>query len=241
MSRHDDETRPVKLRPEVAFEVTCDGCGKRFEGTLEDKEDWDPRVKPKGDRWTQLSGGRFTRNYLACSAECEVKVAEEKTPPEMKKEGHALGDYVAFFWPAMGRVPREIERHARAPRINNPRVYIAGPLRGMGESIGPNVHQAVKVGMELAYNGYVPFIPHLFALAQCIVPAPEDAWMALNREWLSICGAVVRLEGPSVGSDREVFWAEEFGIPVWVGVEAFLKDGPVPLIARAPRDPEIRP
>lgn len=111
--------------------------------------------------------------------------------------------------------------------IANPYVYISAPLHGRGESTSPNVHYAVKCGIRVREAGYVPFIPHLYWLADVIVPKSEDFWLGLDKAWLEVCGALIREEGGSFGADMEEEWANTLDIPVWHGVDSFLRTRPV--------------
>lgn len=240
------DEHPVNHTPTT---IQCDSCAKKFEVK-------EPRLRRRGDirrapgkkpgpRWTLLSGGVYAPDKLACSDLCIEMLRREHTTDEMKGLGIHLGDYVAFVWPATGVLPHQLlagwPRKNVRKTIYSPRVYVSGPLRGGGESIGPNVNRAILAGISLARAGYVPFIPHLYAFAQCISPEPEDFWMNLNRAWLSTCGAIIRLEGRSVGSDMEQVWAKELGIPWWPSLEEFLSDMPEAVEPSPPPDPELVP
>jgi nucleoside 2-deoxyribosyltransferase len=103
-------------------------------------------------------------------------------------------------------------------------VYIAGPLTKA--PLGPFVatHDAVKVASRLMRAGHTPFVPHLAVLHDLIDPGfTWHEWMAWCLLWVERCDAVLRLDGPSEGADREVAHAQALGIPVYLN-EADLLD-----------------
>jgi hypothetical protein len=102
-------------------------------------------------------------------------------------------------------------------------VYVAGPI-SVGD-VEANVRRAVSVGLELFRAGYAPFIPHLshFAdpLALCGTEAYEG-WLDLDRSFISVCDALLRLPGYSAGADREVAFAKSYWVPVYYSVDHLL-------------------
>lgn len=91
----------------------------------------------------------------------------------------------------------------------------------MGD-VDANVRRAVDVGMTLFRAGYAPFIPHLShfvdPLALCGTEAYEG-WLELDRSFISVCDALLRLPGYSAGADREVDFAQFCGTPVFFSLE----------------------
>lgn len=98
------------------------------------------------------------------------------------------------------------------------RVYVAGPIT-LGD-VDQNVERAIHVGKLLLDAGYAPFIPHLSHFAEPLSTWTADLmcyekWLDLDRSFIAVCDALVRLPGESRGADREVAWAVELGIPVF--------------------------
>jgi hypothetical protein len=93
-------------------------------------------------------------------------------------------------------------------------VYVAGPF-SQGE-VCENIRQACIAGAEVQRIGAVPFIPHAhtFLMAQQVELDYEE-WMYLDFVVLERCDALLRLDGPSPGADREVDLAGLIGIPVF--------------------------
>lgn len=101
------------------------------------------------------------------------------------------------------------------------RVYIAGPYtRG---DVMLNIREAILAADQVLAAGHVPFVPHLTGFWHVISPHPYQVWIDMDLVWLAECDAMIRLPGVSSGSDGEVRFAEEHGIPVYYGVEAFLQ------------------
>ncbi len=93
------------------------------------------------------------------------------------------------------------------------RVYVAGPY-STGDTL-VNVRRAIDAAEELLGYGFMPYIPHLNHLWHELYPHDWEEWLALDKEWLLLCDAVVRLPGDSRGADTECEWAKEAGIPVF--------------------------
>lgn len=93
-------------------------------------------------------------------------------------------------------------------------VYVAGPLFSSGLA-GRNIRTTCEYAHDLLERGFAPFIPHLYFYWDQIIPQPEEIWLGLDRAWLLRCDALLRIEGKSRGSDLEVQWANEAGIPVY--------------------------
>lgn len=112
------------------------------------------------------------------------------------------------------------------------RVYIAGPIsQGILEH---NLWRADYAFRQLMLAGFAPLCPHWsvyhgsarqfhdIVLAQARV-LPEytthEDWLGVDLPWVAVSDAVLRLEGESVGADREVALAESLGIPVFTSIE----------------------
>lgn len=93
-------------------------------------------------------------------------------------------------------------------------VYVAGPItKG---SPFQNVHRAILVADNLFEHGFFPFIPHLTALWGMIAGDKSfEAWLAYDEGWLARCDCLLRIDGESLGADREIAFAKEHGIPVF--------------------------
>jgi hypothetical protein len=98
-------------------------------------------------------------------------------------------------------------------------VYIAGPFTSGGATeLVKNVVNAVKTGIILRQHDetIVPIIPHLFHLADLIMPGQTyDFWLAWDFDLLERCDALLRLRGESSGADREVEFITGRGCPVF--------------------------
>lgn len=103
---------------------------------------------------------------------------------------------------------------SRDSRTRRTRVYVAGPYTLPDPVI--NTRQAIKMGEILLDWGYAPFVPHLNLLWDFLTPKPHDTWLELDHAWLDVCDVLLRLPGTSSGADREVAWAREMGIPVFM-------------------------
>lgn len=96
------------------------------------------------------------------------------------------------------------------------RIYVAGPYTS-GDQLA-NTRAAIAAGDELLGYGFAPYIPHLTHYWDELHPHEWEEWLALDKEWLLLCDAVVRLFGESRGAELECEWAREAGIPVYGSV-----------------------
>lgn len=104
-------------------------------------------------------------------------------------------------------------------------VYVAGPYTH-GEW-GTNVRNAVEAAEDLWQAGHVPFVPHTMTALWSVVEEREGHdWLEFDYQWLMQCDALVRVEGYSPGSEKEIQKAQEWNIPVYESVEAFLEAQP---------------
>lgn len=96
-----------------------------------------------------------------------------------------------------------------------PRVYVAGPIYGSGKP-NDNLRRAIRAAELLREAGAIPFVPHLFLTWEMISPKDtQEYWMEMDFTWIAQCHALVRLDGESPGSEREVVFCQERGIPVF--------------------------
>lgn len=106
------------------------------------------------------------------------------------------------------------------PKI--PMIYLAGPITKPEPM--ENVHDAVVIATQLLDSGLVvPFVPHTTALWHMITPRPYEVWMAYDFAVIEHCAAVLRIDGESMGADREVAHADNLGIPVFYSVDELLR------------------
>lgn len=94
-------------------------------------------------------------------------------------------------------------------------VYVAGPLT---EGNWPaNVALALDVGERLRKGGLVPFVPHMTATSWALrhPTVPHSEWMAWCLAWVERCDVLLRIEGVSQGSQREVWRALSLTVPVY--------------------------
>lgn len=97
------------------------------------------------------------------------------------------------------------------------RIYIASPYTIGNASV--NVRRQIDAANELIDAGFCPFVPLLSHFQNIVYPRPYGDWILLDREWLTICDAVLRLPGESVGADDEVALARIRGIPVYFSIK----------------------
>jgi nucleoside 2-deoxyribosyltransferase len=100
------------------------------------------------------------------------------------------------------------------------KIYIAGPYT-QGD-VAVNVREALAIATVLVKQGLAPYVPHLTHFWDLLAPQPYETWLQLDLVWLAQCDAVVRIPGPSWGADAEVAYAQEHGIPVYLGVAALI-------------------
>ena len=128
-----------------------------------------------------------------------------------------------------------------------PLVYIAGPITG--DPFGC-VRQAASHFDELRAARVAPFMPQLSVLHEMIAPQPYETWLAYDFDVIRNCAALVRLPGHSPGADREVDFANGWGIPVFHFDDVMSRDAfhrwaaeqvavnaPCPVCGRTSEDP----
>jgi hypothetical protein len=89
-------------------------------------------------------------------------------------------------------------------------IYIAGPYTTPDPC--ENTHIAIGVAENLISLGFVPHLTHFWHTMR---PHTYDFWLQYDLVWMEKCDAVFRIEGASIGADREVARAKELGIPVF--------------------------
>jgi hypothetical protein len=81
---------------------------------------------------------------------------------------------------------------------------------------------AINAGTALLERGYAPYVPHLTCYWHIVAPQEYETWMALDFAYLAVCDVLLRLPGPSNGSDREVAEAKRLGIPVYYSLDTLI-------------------
>ena len=95
----------------------------------------------------------------------------------------------------------------------NKLIYIAAPYALPDPA--QNTHRAIMVADELIFDGFIPYIPHLTLLWNLVSPRNTQFWYDYDLQMLKRCDAVLRVDGASVGADKEVELAKEWRIPVF--------------------------
>lgn len=101
--------------------------------------------------------------------------------------------------------------------VKKPLVYVAGPI-SVGDYI-VNVKNAVKAGIHIEKIGGVYFVPHMEAFYHLLNDRSYEDSLAYDFQMILRCDALLRLPGVSKGSDREVVFAREHGIPVFTSFD----------------------
>ena len=106
------------------------------------------------------------------------------------------------------------------------KVYIAGPYT-KGD-VAENVKNAFHAADQLADAGFAPFVPHYTHFWHMMFPRPHKFWMNLDKEFLYVCDALLRLPGESYGADEEVKLAKRKSIPIFDNItllKSYFADG----------------
>lgn len=98
-----------------------------------------------------------------------------------------------------------------------PRVYISGPVT-LGDR-EENIHKAGTLMVELINAGFAVLCPQLTGYIEDQTSVSHDTWIDNDLPWVACADAIIRLEGTSVGADRECLFALHRGIPVVTEVE----------------------
>ena len=102
-------------------------------------------------------------------------------------------------------------------------VYIASPYTKPEGKQLENVNKSFDIANTLIDIGYAPFCPLYSHFLHERQEHRYDFWMKLDFYWLRKCDCVLRLPGESHGADLEVQLANRLGIPVYYGLQEFLK------------------
>ena len=78
-----------------------------------------------------------------------------------------------------------------------------------------NVHKAIEVAEALSQKGWCPFIPVLTHYWDKLYYHLYEFWLEQDNEWLPYCDAIFRVEGESLGADKEVSFAKVIGMTVY--------------------------
>lgn len=101
--------------------------------------------------------------------------------------------------------------------------YIAGPYSSEDPlTVEENVLRAMDAGDRLEDIGIRVFIPHLSHYRHARKPRSYEEWIKIDLFWLPKCDVLLRLPGPSKGSDGEVEAALRLGKPVYRSVEELI-------------------
>lgn len=97
------------------------------------------------------------------------------------------------------------------------RVYISGPITKGDRN--ENFYLAAQAEVFLMENGFAPLNP----MRSMIMPHAweerfsHNDWLDVDKTWVEVADAVIRLPGASVGADIETEYAKELGLPVFAG------------------------
>ncbi len=97
------------------------------------------------------------------------------------------------------------------------RIYVAGPY-SKGD-VAVNVKNAVFAADIIVAKGHTPYIPHLTHFWHMLSPRPYGFWLDYDAEWLTLCDALYRIPGESMGADTEVAIAERLHLPIYYRLE----------------------
>lgn len=100
-------------------------------------------------------------------------------------------------------------------------IFISGPY-SKGDVL-QNVHNAIYIADQLLRAGFVPYCPHLSHYWHQLYPHTWEEWLSLDRQILFECEAVLLLPGDSEGSEIEVQFAKEYGIPVFNSIDDLIQ------------------
>ena len=104
-------------------------------------------------------------------------------------------------------------------------VYVSGPFTQ--GSVGENIHYAAQAGRLLRREGYAVIVPHNTLLEDIVFPITYESWIQHDLRLISCCDVILRIPGLSLGAEREVKCAREFGIPVYYNIEELIRNEPV--------------
>ena len=82
-----------------------------------------------------------------------------------------------------------------------------------------NVRRACLAGDEILRKGHTPFVPHLAHLWHLISPKSYEEWLKIDFALLSMCDALLRLDGKSKGADLEVVEAKKLCMLIFYDIK----------------------
>lgn len=104
------------------------------------------------------------------------------------------------------------------------KVYIAAPLTKGNRTL--NIREAFLAAAIVMKLGHTPFVPHNYDFMEMIAGecGSYEDFMWIDMEWLSLCDVLIRIPGESSEADREMQYMNNLGRPVYIGLDAFLKE-----------------
>ena len=93
------------------------------------------------------------------------------------------------------------------------KIFISGPY-SQGD-VAQNVKKAMDLAGQLIDMGHSPFCPHLFHFLHINSPKEYSTWLNTDIEFLSVCDAMIRIQGDSKGADVEEAFAKDNNIPIY--------------------------
>lgn len=102
------------------------------------------------------------------------------------------------------------------------KIYIASPYT-QGD-VAVNVKRQMDAANELMDLGFAPFAPLMSHFQHMAHPRSYAEWIQLDWEWLTVCDAVLRLPGDSIGANNEVAVAVARGIPVFYSIDELVRE-----------------
>jgi nucleoside 2-deoxyribosyltransferase len=94
-------------------------------------------------------------------------------------------------------------------------VYIAGPMTNGTETFFDvaAIWKALEMHTVLIERGYVSVCPQLSVLCSLVFPnrVSYPKWLAMDHEYIRQCDVLVRMEGESIGADKECAYAYALG------------------------------
>lgn len=91
-------------------------------------------------------------------------------------------------------------------------IYISCPY-SKGD-VAQNVRNSILAADCIIEAGHLPYNPLLSHFHHLILPHSYDYWLDLDLKMIYKCEYVVRLNGESVGADKECELAKRLGIPI---------------------------
>ena len=96
-------------------------------------------------------------------------------------------------------------------------IYVSGPY-SLGDQT-ENIRRACFAGAEIKRKGHIPLVPHLSHLWHLIDPHPREYWLEIDLALLTVCDALLRLDGKSEGADLEVEEAKKLCMIIYNSLE----------------------